>query len=135
MFQGQQLSILNEMKDILLIHNDERVLHPFPPKKNRKIQDLSEEDAYTWTRFTKSQLQQLYIHLRMPLNVTSPIRQTFTGEEILIISLTKCATGEAWTHMVPSKFGGDPRECSFIFKWFINFIFLPVSTTKFQESV
>ena len=59
----------------------------------------------------------------MPLNVTSPIRQTFTGEEILIISLTKFATGEAWTHLVPSKFGGDPRECSFIFKWFINFIF------------
>jgi hypothetical protein len=55
MCQGQQLSIHNEMKDILLIYNNQRVLHPFPPKKNRRIDDLLEEDAYTWTLFTKSQ--------------------------------------------------------------------------------
>jgi hypothetical protein len=78
MFQGQQMSIASEMDDILLIHSNHRVLHPFPPKKNRRFDDLSEEEAYTWTPFTKAQLHQLYIHLCLPLNVTSPIRQTLT---------------------------------------------------------
>jgi hypothetical protein len=116
MCQGQQLAILNKIKAILLIRSTQRILHPFLPKKNRRTDDLSEEGACRWTRFTKSQLHQLYIHLCLPWNVISPVTQTFTNEEILIISLMKCATGEAWTHMVPAKFGRDPRECSFIFK-------------------
>ncbi len=46
MCQGQQLTILDEMKDILLIHSTQRVFHPFPPKKNRKIDDLSDNISY-----------------------------------------------------------------------------------------
>ncbi len=131
MYQAQQVSIITKINDILIIRHNNRVYCPFPPKK-KKIDELSEEDAYTWTHFTKSQLHQLYIHLCLPLNVTSPHWRALTGEEILIITLTMCDSGEAWIHMVPSKFEGDPRECSFIFKWFVNILFSPVSTTEFQ---
>jgi hypothetical protein len=72
LFQGQQISIRNEMNDIVLIHHTDRVYLPFPLKKNRTIVALLEEDAYTWTHFTKFQLHQLYIHLHLPLHVISP---------------------------------------------------------------
>ena len=65
------------------------------------------------------------------LHVISPQSCSFSGEEILIISLTKCATGEAWIHMIPSKFGGYPRECSFFSGLLTSY--LHVSTTGFLE--
>jgi len=98
--------------------------HHCQPPINRSFDELSEEHAYSWTRFTVSELRLLYVHLRMPEYITMPPRyKTFTGEEALIISLSKCASGEPWTQMGPAKFGGDPREFSLLFRWFINHVF------------
>jgi hypothetical protein len=37
--QGQQSTILNEMKDILIIHSIQRVLHPFPPITKEELKN------------------------------------------------------------------------------------------------
>jgi len=89
---------------------------------NRTFAELTEEQAYAWTRFTVPQLRLLLIHLQMPQHVTIR-RKTFTGEEALIMSLSKCASGDPWISMIPAKFGGDPWDFSSLFKWFINHIF------------
>lgn len=98
------------------------------PPINRTINSMSESDCLLWTRFTKPQLRKLFVHLRIPegrINVLSfrPNNfRWFTGEEILIISLTKLATGEAWFRMT-SKFGGNPDFFCYALAWFVDHVF------------
>ena len=49
-------------------------------------------------------------------------RRHFSGEEVLVISLTKIATWLSFLAMV-NIFGGNPREYSSIFNWFIDYMF------------
>jgi hypothetical protein len=93
--------------------------------KNRRIDDLSEDEAYRWTQFTKAQLHLLLLHLRIPewLPEMPSCRHIFTGEEVLLVALTRIATGDAFYDFVPSKFGGPAAKWSDAFKWFINQIF------------
>jgi hypothetical protein len=115
-------------KDIVCIReshraNDPSVLAESSPK-NRRIDDLSPEEAYRWTRFTKAQLHLLLLHLRIPewLPGTAS-RWVFTGEEVLIVCLTRIATGDAFYDFIPSKFGGAAPKWSDAFKWFIEHVF------------
>jgi hypothetical protein len=52
------------------------------PPKNRSIDEISDEFAYTFTRFTKEQLRILFLHLRIPQVISIPNRHRFTGEEV-----------------------------------------------------
>jgi hypothetical protein len=58
------------LKDIVCIRESHRANSPSMQEdnvpKNRRIDDLSPEEAYRWTRFTKEQLHHLLLHLRMP---------------------------------------------------------------------
>jgi hypothetical protein len=118
--------IERELDNLLNIFASDRVATPFQEKKNRSIEVLSAENAYSWTCYTKPQLQQLMLHLQI-LPIVNPNvyggRREYTGEEVLIISLTKIALGMSWLHLT-EFFGGDPREFSGIFWWFIDYLFV-----------
>ena len=62
------------------------------------------------------------VHLHIPNTVVIGPRQRyrFSGEELLIVCLTRIATGDPWTRLIPSHFGGDARRWSIAFRWFIN---------------
>jgi len=95
------------------------------PARNRSIEALSEGDAHRLTRFRKEQLQLLLIHWRIPVEVvTTRNRYVFTGEEVLIVCLTRVATGMSWTQLSKDVFGGNPRRWSPAFSWFVDFLFV-----------
>jgi hypothetical protein len=116
-------------KDIVCIRASHRANDPAMQAenapKNRRIDDLSPDEAYRWTRFTKAQLYLLLLHLRIPEWLPSTTnRYRFTGEEVLLVSLTRIDTGEAFYDFIPSKFGGGPAaKWSKAFKWFIDHTF------------
>ena len=93
-------------------------------KINRKIDDLEPDFAQRMTRFTKPELCQLLIHLRLPTKIVLPRkRYAFTGEELLIVCLSRIATGDPWCRLIPSNFGGGLSRWSDGFEWFINYLF------------
>jgi hypothetical protein len=59
------------------------------PPKCRSIDEISEEEAKELTRFTKEQLLLLLLHWRIPDNLMTGPWYHFTGEEILLICLSK----------------------------------------------
>jgi hypothetical protein len=111
--------------------NDPSVLADNPPK-NRRIDDLSPEEAYMWTRFAQAQLHLLLLHLCIPEwlpSTATASRWVFTGEEVLLVCLTRIATGDAFYDLIPSKFGGAAPNWSDAFTWFIDHVF----TTFYHE--
>ena len=122
-----ELDVLIQRDDELLNIHEDQVIPLFnSPPRNRLIDDLSEEDAYSLTRFRKHQLRLSMVHLRIPNRVVIGPRHRyrFGGEELLIVCLARIATGDPWTRLIPSHFGGDARRWSFAFRWFINHIFV-----------
>ncbi len=124
-FCFHELDVLVQQDDALLNlrYGQLYPLEQLPPK-NRAIDEISEEFAYTFTRFTKDQLRILFLHLRIPQVIIIPNHHRFTGEEVLIISLARLATGDPWTRLIPGNFGGNVRRWSAAFRWFIEHIFI-----------
>ena len=58
-------------------------------ERNRTIEEMSEDHCKSYTRFKKDELHQLYHHLRTPETFRTPDRHSFTGEEALLIFLTR----------------------------------------------
>jgi hypothetical protein len=117
------------LKDIVCIRESHRANDPSMQEdnlpKNRRIDELSPEEAYRWTRFTKEQLHRLLLHLRMPERLPAVAGQyIFTGEEVLLVCLTRIATGNNFYDFIPCKFGGSAAKWSIAFKWFIDHLFL-----------
>ncbi len=82
----------------------------FPAPRNRSLDEISEGDAHRLTRFWRVQLQSLLNHWRIPEAIVAGTNCcTFTGEEMLIVSLSKIATGLLWTLLCKDIFGGNPR--------------------------
>jgi hypothetical protein len=80
----------------------------FPALRNRSLDEILEGDAHRLTRFH---------HWRIPeVIIAGTSRYTFTGEEMLIVSLSKIATGLLWTLLCKDIFGGNPRRWSPGFK-------------------
>ena len=50
-------NIIDQMNDIIYVDNS--LLEPFTPKKNRRINDITDEWARTNTRFSKDELRRL----------------------------------------------------------------------------
>jgi len=81
------------------------------PPRNQSLDEISDGDAFRLTRFRKPQLQLLFHHWRIPDKIVTEHRYCFTGEEMLVVCLSKIATGLSWTQ-------------SHGFKWFINHLFV-----------
>ncbi len=93
------------------------------PQKNRSINELSDSKAKELTRFTKEQLHILLIHWCIPETVVAGYCHKFPGEEVLLVSLARIATGDPWTRLIDGNFGGEPHHWSYAFQWFINHLF------------
>jgi hypothetical protein len=110
---------------MLFINKSERILHAFMQRKNQSINEVSESNCYLWTCFTHQQLHLLLLRLQIPAVVRPPVsggRRSFSGEEVLIILLTKISLSLNYITM-ESFFGGNPREYFSVFHCFINHIF------------
>jgi hypothetical protein len=112
--------------ELLNIHEDQVIPLFNSPPRNRLIDEVTEEDAYAWTGFCKHQLRLLMVHLHILNTVVVGPRQRyrFSGEELLIVCLTRIATGDPWTRLTPSHFGGDVRCWSIAFCWFIHHMYI-----------
>eukprot|EP00957_Ditylum_brightwellii_P180987 13788101-Ditylum_brightwellii.AAC.1 len=53
---------MEEEIDIRSLCAEDKVDLEIHPKINRKIESLNEDEAYAWTRFSKSQLSSLLVH-------------------------------------------------------------------------
>jgi hypothetical protein len=100
------LLIQEEIDLLFLWRNEVFPLRNMPPG-NRTFDGILDETAKQQTRFTKDQLHLLLLHWRIPNIITGPHYQ-FNGEEILLVSLAKIATGDPWTRLIDGFFGGDP---------------------------
>ena len=111
----QQESILCDLDPLI------DVPHEYGPKRNRTIDALSEHQCVAFTRFTKSQLMRIKRCFRLPaiVRIYTAINYSyiFTGEEILLFSLTKMALGLSNQLLGMLIFGGSDSiiSCSSIF--------------------
>jgi hypothetical protein len=119
----QQLDALLEQEYQLwhICHQELPEVVNLPPI-NWSIDELMDELAKQWTRFTKNQLHLLKLHWWIP-DITDN-RYRFTGEEVLIICLARISSGSFWIHFVLRNFGGDCRRCSFNFRRFTNYLYI-----------
>ena len=121
-----ELDILSKVEfDIRALRSSDLPPLRLYPNQNRTIDSLDPSFAYQYTRFTKDQLHQLKVHLRIPTSVYLPRRRyRFTGEELLVVCLAKIATGDPWNRLIPANFGGGLARWSDGFDWFVNHIFV-----------
>ena len=108
------------MNDIIYVDNS--LLEPFPPPINRRINDITDEWARTNTRFTKDELRQLILHLRIPLQFRLMLDYVLAGETVLLISLVYMAHATPF-YLLDEKFGGNPREFGNFFKLFCDHLY------------
>jgi hypothetical protein len=69
-----------------------------------------------WTRFTKEQLSKLFVLWKIP-SIVCIQRYKFTGEEIMLISLTRFAQGVDWIDLAENNFGGEARYMPLMYYW------------------
>ncbi len=101
LFCSYEIDILiEEETNLLLLRRSQLLPLVNAPPRNRSIDDLSEETAKELTRFTKEQLRILLHHWRIPDVIVCGPRYQCTGEEVLIICLSKIATGDTWTRLI-----------------------------------
>ncbi len=107
--------MVQEETDLLFLWRSQLFPLVNTPPRNRSIDELSQEKAKELTRLTKDQLGILLQHWRISDQFVVGPRYQFMGEEILIVCLTKIATGDLWTHFIDGYFGGCPwrRSCAF----------------------
>lgn len=108
---------------ILFVRQSEHQENSNGPARKRTNDSLTEYEAYAWTRFLKSELVLLLLHLRLPLGIRTPNRYVFTGEEVLIFCLTRIALGVDIVELVESKFGGSSTRWSEAFNWFVDHVY------------
>ena len=90
-----------EEDELLNIQHGEWIPLVETPPRNRSIDELSKENAKSLTWFNKDQLHQLLLHWQIPAVIVTGQWYSFTGEEVLIVSLAKLATGDPWTRLIP----------------------------------
>ena len=105
-----------------IVYVDHSLMEPFPPPTNRRINNITNEWARTNTRFTKDELRQLILHLRIPLNFRLERRHILAGETVLLISLVYMAHATPF-YLLDIKIGGNPREFGNFFKLFCDHLY------------
>ena len=90
---------------------------------NRTIEVMKKSDCYGWTKFSKAELQLLMTHLRIPAYFAIDNRNRFTGEETLLICLTRISGPfDSWKSM-DKAFGGYHGHWEELFGDFIDYIY------------
>ena len=98
-------SLSNDIDFVRYMHVEP--LSHFPPHQNRLLNNISDEFARFYTRFTKLELTTLFNHLQIPLRFENNTRHQLPGETVFLISLVYMAHAfplYSMTHI----FGGNP---------------------------
>ena len=119
-----ELDVLTQIEiDIRAFRPEDRL--PLYLIQNRSIDNLDQSFAYTYTCFTKEKLCKIFSHVRHQTTVNITRRNyKFTGEDIMIVSLARITTGDAWHCLIPLNFGDGTSRCSEALLWFINYVFI-----------
>jgi hypothetical protein len=96
----------------------------FHPRCFQRIQDIGRRDCYSWFGLTTSNLERLFVHLRVPENFTTSSHHVYTGEECFIIFLYHMNKGVPFTDMARYPFGGDPRRFSEMKELMIDHLYM-----------
>lgn len=124
----QELFTLETIEiDVRALRRRHRGPLPIQPPRNRTIAELTDDNADAWMRLNKEQLEQLLVHLRLKdrtFHIGRPGRANrVSGEEILLICLTRICTGKSYNDLVLDCFGGGITRHFEIMGWFIDYIF------------
>ena len=122
--QRLNLEDTQQVIDDLTILRRSDYTHPsIPPKIRRTIDSLRDDtEAELYTRFTKAELHELFLHLRLPTERVEINEHMFTSEEIFLLTLTFLAKGETFNSM-RDNFGGDSNFYGSMVYWFVDHIF------------
>jgi DDE superfamily endonuclease len=87
--------------------------HRFYPANHRRIDDITEQDCFTWFSQNHVNMRRLLIHLRVPDILTNQSNgAVYSGEECFLVWLYHMTKGSPFTEMARFVFGGDPRRLS-----------------------
>ena len=93
--------------------------------RKRRINDLTNHEARSMTRFKKDELRRLFLLSALPARIEMENSQGhayfMTGEEIFIFGLTKMAHGTTNRQLCEQYFGGCPTRWSFAYPYFCRY--------------
>ena len=89
------------------------------------------EPSTRWQRITvsgtlvsqKSNFVKLYLHLRIPNTIRLKTRHVFTGEEALIIFLTRVGGAFSTWKSMELFFGGNPNKWGYLFAMMVDHLY------------
>ena len=84
---------------------------------------MTEDNCQCFTRFTKSELHQLHLYLRIPETFRLATRHTFTGEEALLIFLTRVGGSFGTWRTMEFLFGGHATSWGLLFAAMIDHLY------------
>ena len=86
--------------------------------KNRRIDELTDEEAHTWTRFTKAQLHKLFDLFYLPFCLTVHKTHHYNAEFVFLLPLSYITSCEKNSTL--KKFGCYPVYFGSIVKEFVQ---------------
>lgn len=93
------------------------------PKINRSFDEISDVRCLNLTRFTKTELRMLYPYLELPDSIPTNRGYTFTGEECVLISLTRLFGPYRTWDSLEFAFGGRWNGWKNLLAFFIEHIY------------
>ena len=92
--------------------------------RNRTINSLLDNnESEELFGFKKDELDDLYIHLRIPEYFYSDSGHVFSGEEAMLVFLHHICTGTTHTWKAESTIGGDPRKFTYYMRSMCNHVY------------
>ena len=96
----------------------------YPPISRTTIEELGENEYREITGFSKTQLQLLFLHLRIPDTIRDVIsNRVFTGSESFLYYMVYNRLGVTKLQMSLFYFGGDPRRFSYSIRCIGEYIY------------
>jgi hypothetical protein len=112
--------------------------HRFHPADYRSLDDISEQDCFTWFSQNHANICRLLLHLRVPVLFTHKSNgAVYTGVECFLVWLYHLTKGSPFFEMAHFVFGGDSRHLSEMNDLFIaysyNTFFNKISGTSLNQ--
>ncbi len=83
--------------------------HRFHPADHRSLDDISEQDCFTWFSQNHANICRLLLHLRVPVSFMHESNgAVYTGVECFLVWLYHLTKRSPFTKMARFVFGGDP---------------------------
>jgi hypothetical protein len=130
-----QLLLAESIFHMAAIRKEDRFKAEKKSPTKQTINEITEREAYVWTRFTKEQLAKLFVLWKIPSVVRIKCYK-FTVEEIMLLSLTRFAQGSDWTDLAENKLVVKLVMCRLCsLGWFIDYMYEKHHHNFTQESL